>query len=68
MPTSASAAPLTIGPLIIPGMDQADFTVAFEALAAVPNATVQVIAKELAPVTESMRMGRNLSSQDAPAH
>jgi cyclohexyl-isocyanide hydratase len=43
---------MNIGSLIFPKMDQADFTVPFEVLSRIPNATVHVLWKDKAPVTD----------------
>ena len=44
--------PLSVGCLIFSGMDQIDFTGPFEVLSRMPNTTIRVIAKELAPVRD----------------
>lgn len=43
---------LTIGCLVFPRMDQIDFTGPFEVLSRIPDATVHVMAKTLAPVRD----------------
>jgi cyclohexyl-isocyanide hydratase len=43
---------MNIGSLIFPKMDQADFTVPFEVLSRLPNATVHVLWKDKSPVTD----------------
>ena len=50
-----SASPLTpliIGCLVFPRQDQIDFTGPFEVLSRIPNTTVHVIAKTLAPIRD----------------
>jgi cyclohexyl-isocyanide hydratase len=42
--------PLSIGCLIFPQMDQIDFTGPFEVLSRMPDTTIQIMAKELAPI------------------
>jgi cyclohexyl-isocyanide hydratase len=44
--------PLSVGCLIFPQMDQIDFTGPFEVLSRMPDATIRVVAKELAPVRD----------------
>ena len=44
--------PLSVGCLIFEQMDQIDFTGPFEVLSRVPDTTVQIIGKELAPVRD----------------
>ena len=44
--------PLSLGCLIFSGMDQIDFTGPFEVLSRMPDTTVQIIGKELAPVRD----------------
>lgn len=43
---------LSVGCFIYPRMDQIDFTGPFEVLSRMPNTTIQVLAKELAPVRD----------------
>jgi cyclohexyl-isocyanide hydratase len=45
-------APLSIGSLVFPLMDQIDFTGPFEVFARIPNATVQIVAKTTDPVRD----------------
>jgi cyclohexyl-isocyanide hydratase len=44
--------PLSVGCLIFPQMDQIDFTGPFEVLSRMPDTTVQVVGKELAPIRD----------------
>ncbi|MBT9330550.1 DJ-1/PfpI family protein [Paracidobacterium acidisoli] len=44
--------PLSVGCLIFPQMDQIDFTGPFEVLSRMPDTTIQVIAKEPAPIRD----------------
>ena len=44
--------PLSVGFFIFPQMDQIDFTGPFEVLSRMPNTTIQVLAKELAPIRD----------------
>lgn len=47
-----SVRPLSVGCLIFEQMDQIDFAGPFEVLSRMPDTTIQVIAKEVAPVRE----------------
>jgi cyclohexyl-isocyanide hydratase len=44
--------PLTLGLLIFPGMDQIDFTGPFSVLSRIPDATVQVLARQPGPLRD----------------
>jgi cyclohexyl-isocyanide hydratase len=44
--------PLSVGWLIFPQMDQIDFTGPFEVLSRMPDTTVDVVGKELAPICD----------------
>jgi cyclohexyl-isocyanide hydratase len=44
--------PLSVGCLIFPQMDQIDFTGPFEVLSRMPDTTVHVLGKELAPIRD----------------
>src|SRR5215469_3338157 len=44
--------PLSVGCLIFERMDQIDFTGPFEVLSRMPDTTVQIIGKEVAPVRD----------------
>ena len=44
--------PLSVGCLIFPQMDQIDFTGPFEVLSRMPDTTVHVVGKELAPIRD----------------
>jgi len=44
--------PLSVGCLIFERMDQIDFTAPFEVLSRMPDTTIQIIGKELAPVRD----------------
>lgn len=44
--------PLSVGCLIFEGMDQIDFTGPFEVLSRMPDATIQIIGKEVEPVRD----------------
>jgi cyclohexyl-isocyanide hydratase len=44
--------PLSVGCLIFPQMDQIDFTGPFEVLSRMPDTTVHVAGKELAPIRD----------------
>ena len=44
--------PLSVGCLIFPQMDQIDFTGPFEVLSRMPDTTVRIMGKELAPVRD----------------
>lgn len=44
--------PLSVGCLIFEQMDQIDFTGPFEVLSRMPNSTIQIIGKELAPIRD----------------
>jgi cyclohexyl-isocyanide hydratase len=48
--------PLSVGCLIFPQMDQIDFTGPFEVLSRMPDTTIHVMAKELAPVRDVQRL------------
>ncbi len=45
-------APLDIGALIFPGIDQMDFTGPFEVLSRLPNSTFHILWKDLSPVRD----------------
>lgn len=47
-----TAQPLSVGCIIFPQMDQIDFTGPFEVLSRMPDTTIQIIGKELAPVQD----------------
>ena len=63
-----SDAPLSIGSLVFPKMDQIDFTGPFEVFARIPDATVQVIAKTTDPVhdVKGLAVTPTLSISQAP--
>jgi len=44
--------PLSVGCLIFERMDQIDFTGPFEVLSRMPDTTIQLIGKELAPIRD----------------
>ena len=46
--------PLSVGCLIFERMDQIDFTGPFEVLSRMPNSTIQIVGKELAPVRDML--------------
>src|SRR5580692_11456854 len=43
---------LQIGSLLFPGLDQIDLTGPFEVLSAIPNSTLRIAAKTLAPIKD----------------
>lgn len=59
--------PLSVGCLIFEQMDQIDFTGPFEVLSRMPDSTVQIMAKELAPVSDmqGLRLTPNASIAEA---
>lgn len=58
---------LTVGCLIFEKMDQIDFTGPFEILSRMPDTTVQIIGKEVAPVrdVQGLRLSPDVSIADA---
>jgi cyclohexyl-isocyanide hydratase len=62
-----SVRPLSVGCLIFEQMDQIDFTGPFEVLSRTPDTTIQVIAKEVAPVrdVQGLRLSPDVSIADA---
>ena len=50
------SAPLEIGGLIFPRMDQADFTGPFEVLAQLPNSRFHILAKETKPIRDARNL------------
>jgi cyclohexyl-isocyanide hydratase len=62
-----SVRPLSVGCLIFERMDQIDFTGPFEVLSRMPDTTIQVIAKEVAPVrdVQGLRLSPDMSIADA---
>ena len=46
--------PLSVGSLIFERMDQIDFTGPFEVLSRMPNSTIQIVGKEVAPVRDML--------------
>jgi cyclohexyl-isocyanide hydratase len=65
----ATTRPLSMGCLIFPQMDQIDFTGPFEVLSRMPDVTVRVVGKELAPVSDvpGLRLTPDLSIAEAGA-
>jgi cyclohexyl-isocyanide hydratase len=63
----ATTRPLSMGCLIFPQMDQIDFTGPFEVLSRMPDTTVRVVGKELAPVrdVQGLRLTPELSIAEA---
>ena len=59
--------PLSVGCLIFERMDQIDFTGPFEVLSRMPDTTIQVIAKEVAPVSDvqGLRLSPDVSIAEA---
>jgi cyclohexyl-isocyanide hydratase len=59
--------PLSVGCLIFEQMDQIDFTGPFEVLSRMPDTTVQIIGKELAPVrdVQGLRLSPDVSIAEA---
>jgi cyclohexyl-isocyanide hydratase len=59
--------PLSVGCLIFERMDQIDFTGPFEVLSRMPDTTIRVIAKELAPVRDllGLRLTPDVSIAEA---
>lgn len=62
-----SMRPLSVGCLIFEQMDQIDFTGPFEVLSRMPDTTIKVIAKEVAPVrdVQGLRLSPDVSIADA---
>ncbi|MGB6133661.1 MAG: DJ-1/PfpI family protein [Acidobacteriaceae bacterium] len=62
-----SARPLSVGCLIFERMDQIDFTGPFEVLSRMPDTTIRVIAKQVAPIrdVQGLRLSPDLSIADA---
>jgi cyclohexyl-isocyanide hydratase len=58
---------LSVGCLIFPQMDQIDFTGPFEVLSRMPDTTIRVLAKELAPVrdVQGLRLTPDVSIAEA---
>ncbi len=61
------ARPLSVGCLIFERMDQIDFTGPFEVLSRMPDATIQIIGKEVAPVrdVQGLRLFPDVSIAEA---
>jgi cyclohexyl-isocyanide hydratase len=59
--------PLSVGCLIFPEMDQIDFTGPFEVLSRMPDTTIRVIAKEMAPIRDllGLQLMPDLSIKEA---
>src|SRR5215469_11813560 len=59
--------PLSVGCLIFERMDQIDFTGPFEVLSRMPDTTIQIIGKELAPVrdVQGLRLSPDVSIAEA---
>lgn len=59
--------PLTVGCLIFERMDQIDFTGPFEVLSRMPDATIQIVGKELVPVrdVQGLRLSPDVSIAEA---
>lgn len=59
--------PLSVGCLIFDQMDQIDFTGPFEVLSRMPDTTIQIIGKELAPVrdVQGLRLSPDVSIAEA---
>jgi cyclohexyl-isocyanide hydratase len=59
--------PLSVGCLIFECMDQIDFTGPFEVLSRMPNSTIQIVGKELAPVRDmlGLRLSPDVSIAEA---
>lgn len=59
--------PLSVGCFIFPQMDQIDFTGPFEVLSRMPETTIQIVAKELAPVrdVQGLRLIPDMSIAEA---
>jgi cyclohexyl-isocyanide hydratase len=62
-----TARPLSVGCLIFPQMDQIDFTGPFEVLSRMPDTTVRIVGKELAPVrdVQGLRLMPDVSIAEA---
>jgi cyclohexyl-isocyanide hydratase len=62
-----SVQPLSVGCLIFEQMDQIDFTGPFEVLSRMPDTTIQIIAKEVAPVrdVQGLRLSPDVSVAEA---
>ena len=60
--------PLSVGCLIFERMDQIDFTGPFEVLSRMPDTTIQIVGKELAPIrdVQGLRLMPDLSIAGAP--
>lgn len=58
---------LSIGCLIFEGMDQIDFTGPFEVLSRMPDSTIQIIGKEVAPIrdVQGLRLWPDISIAEA---
>jgi cyclohexyl-isocyanide hydratase len=63
----ATKRPLSVGCLIFTKMDQTDFTGPFEVLSRMPDTTVQIVGKELAPVRDmqGLRLTPDISIVEA---
>jgi cyclohexyl-isocyanide hydratase len=63
----ATERPLSVGCLIFTQMDQIDFTGPFEVLSRIPDTTVRVVGKELAPVrdVQGLRLTPDVSIAEA---
>lgn len=59
--------PLSVGCLIFERMDQIDFTGPFEVLSRMPNSTIRIVGKELAPVRDmlGLRLSPDVSIAEA---
>lgn len=59
--------PLSVGCLIFPQMDQIDFTGPFEVLSRMPDSTIQIIGKEVAPIrdVQGLRLWPDISIAEA---
>ncbi|MGA7523585.1 MAG: DJ-1/PfpI family protein [Acidobacteriaceae bacterium] len=62
-----SVRPLSVGCLIFERMDQIDFTGPFEVLSRMPDTTIQIIGKEIAPVrdVQGLRLSPDVSTAEA---
>ena len=60
---------LAVGCLIFPRMDQIDFTGPFEVLSRMPDTTVRIVGKELAPIrdVQGLRLTPDVCIADAGA-
>ena len=62
-----TAQPLSVGYLIFERMDQIDFTGPFEVLSRMPDTTIRIIGKDVAPVrdVQGLRLSPDVSIAEA---